>query len=189
MKIHVKGTLHFPFSINGIKATCTLYEINAQQTLFLFQQILNETVTLQRSGSGHVMIRPTIPIIAPTLEYLGNPQVSMVNVELSISNNNNGQCRVKHRDCEKQIEVFPCGERERYNDPNNWRKVYSITVQNLDDAKYNLPGTHLVQRLNIGIVNGGGGSIYSNVPLHDVRVSLVMSDATCSLFSFKSFFK
>lgn len=78
----------------------------------------------------------------------------------------------------KAKEVFPYGERG--NDPNNWRKVYSITVQSLDDAKYNLPGTYLVQRLNIGIVNGGGGSIYSNVPLHDVRVSLEMSDATGS---------
>lgn len=68
----------------------------------------------------------------------------------------------------------------RWEGEIHWRKVYSITVQSLDDAKYNLPGTHLVQRLNIGIVNGGGGSIYSNVPLHDVRVSLVMSDATCS---------
>nr|XP_022296367.1 uncharacterized protein LOC111106120 [Crassostrea virginica] len=141
-------------------------------------EILNETVTLQRSGSGHVMLRPTIPIIAPTLEYPEiNPQVDMVNVELSISNNNNGQCRVKHRDCEKQIEVFSYGERERYNDPNNWRKVYSITVQSLDDAKYNLPGTYLVQRLNIGIVNGGGGSIYSNVPLHDVRINVVENNS------------
>lgn len=143
--------------------------------MFLFK-ILNKTVSLARMGTAKIMFRPTIPFIPLTVDNNGRQDKHDFRVQVSFPDDPaiEQKCKLQGQafDCEREIESFTYENRLQYDDPVNWQKVYTITVQNSDGRSYYMPSNHFRLRLKTTPSNGqGGDKIFSEVTLHDIKVS------------------
>lgn len=118
------------------------------------------------------MVRPTIPFASATLsengDILGN--ASSLSIELSFPDDIS-ECNLGKAHCAIDIESFTYKERHMYDNPNNWRKTYSIKVFNTDPEYYYIPNHKLLLRLKTNDVNGQGGKIFAEATFPDVHVS------------------
>lgn len=126
-------------------------------------------------GTATVLFRPTIPFVPLTVDFNGQQTKSDLHVVLSFPGNSAIQqsCQLQGTaiDCEKKIESFTYSDRLQYDNPANWYKVYSLTIQNSDGIRYNLPENYFVLRLKTTSTNGEGPKMFSDVTLHDIKVS------------------
>ena len=126
-------------------------------------------------GTATVLFRPTIPLAPMTVIFNGQTTITDLHLELSFPGDSAIQqtCQLQGtaRACEKKIDSFTYNERLQYDDPANWHKVYSLTVQNSDGTRYNMPKNYFVLRLKTSSTNGEGPKMFSNVTLHGIKVS------------------
>ena len=127
---------------------------------------------MQRKGNSTLMIRPTIPFVSETIEVNGQQSTSL-NVQLSFPGDN-GKCQKQSggnlQKCSVELESYTHNDRQKYEDPTNWNKVYNIEVFNTDDEGYYLPNHKLVLRLETNGASGDGATIFANADFHDVHV-------------------
>lgn len=142
--------------------------------MFIFK-ILNKTVSLERMGTAQIMFRLTIPFVPLTVDVNGQQYKHDLSVQVSFPGDPaiEQECKLQGSalDCERKIESFTYDKRLQYDDPGNWQKVYTITVQNSDGIRYYMPTNHFRLRLKTTATNGQGDKIFSEVTLHDIRVS------------------
>lgn len=135
---------------------------------------MNQTLTIKRKGKSELMLRPTIPFAAETLESPnGQHDPSPLNIQLSFPGNTEAQCKTHPRanlyECSSKIQSFKYNDRHKYEDKANWYKIHTIEVSNSDDEGYYMSGNKLVLRLETN--SPGGAEIFSDVVFHDVHVS------------------
>ena len=128
---------------------------------------------MQRKGNSTLMIRPTIPFVSETIEVNGQQSTSPLNIQLSFPGDN-GKCQQQSggnlQKCSVELESYTHNDRQKYEDPTNWKKVYNIEVFNTDDEGYYLPDHKLVLRLETNGASGDGATIFANADFHDVHV-------------------
>lgn len=126
-------------------------------------------------GTATLLFRPTIPFAPMTVDWNGTQIKSDLHVELSFPEDSaiQRECQLQGTaiDCEKKIESFTYNDRLKYDDPANWHKVYSLTVYNSDGIRYYLPKNYFVLRLKTTSINEQGPKMFSDVTLHDIKVS------------------
>ena len=126
-------------------------------------------------GTATLLFRPTIPFAPLTVDVNGLQTKSDLHVELSFPGDPAIQrkCQLQGSaiDCEKKIESFTYSYSMQYDDPANWHKVYSLTIKNSDGIRYYLPKNYFVLRLKTTSTIGEGPKMFSDVTLHDVKVS------------------
>ena len=141
-------------------------------------QVLNHTLNIERKGNSTVMIRPTIPFASETIEIHGQQSTSPLNVQLSFPGDN-GKCHQQSggnlQKCSVELESYTHDDRQTYEDPTNWNKVYNIDVFNTDDEGYYLTNHKLVLRLETNGASGTGAQIFANAAFHDVHVRVFLT--------------
>nr|XP_022287219.1 von Willebrand factor D and EGF domain-containing protein-like [Crassostrea virginica] len=149
------------------------------KSFFAGIEILNKTVSLERMGTATVLFRPTIPFAPLTVDFNGQTK-SDLHVVISFPGNSGIQqtCQLQGTaiDCEKKIDSFTYNDRLQYDNPANWHKVYSLTVQNSDGVRYYLPKNYFVLRLKTTSTNGEGPKMFSNVTLHDIKINVIETE-------------
>lgn len=135
---------------------------------------MNQTLTIKRKGKSELMLRPTIPFAAETIEGTTSQyDPSPLNIQLSFPGNTKAQCkthaRAKLNECSSKIQSFKYNDRHKYENKDNWYKIHTIEVSNSDDEGYYMSGNKLVLRLETN--SPGGAEIFSDVVFHDVHVS------------------
>lgn len=121
------------------------------------------------------MLQPTIPFAAETIRTPSGIYLSSnLNVQLSFSGNTEAKCKKGARGglfkCSVAIESYTYQNKHKYEDPNNWDKIYTLEVFNSDDDDYYLKDNRLVLRLETNKASGTGAKIFSDVLLHDINV-------------------
>lgn len=119
------------------------------------------------------MVRPTIPFASETLEFEGGNSVqaaSPLSIELS-SPDKSSTCNLGKANCAINIDSYNYDHRDRYENPDNWKKIYSTRIFNTDDEQYYVPNHKLVLRLSTNDVHGQGGKIFAGATFPDVHVS------------------
>nr|XP_022317659.1 von Willebrand factor D and EGF domain-containing protein-like [Crassostrea virginica] len=143
-------------------------------------EILNKTVSLERMGTAQIMFRLTIPFVPLTVDVNGQQYKHDLSVQVSFPGDPaiEQECKLQGSalDCERKIESFTYDNRLQYDDPVNWQKVYTITVQNSDGIRYYLPTNHFRLRLKTTTTNGQGDKIFSDVTLHDIKINVIETE-------------
>ncbi|XP_056017049.1 von Willebrand factor D and EGF domain-containing protein-like [Ostrea edulis] len=141
-------------------------------------EILNPTLTIERQRKGTLTVRPTIPFAAETIEINGLQSSSSLSIQLSFPDKDTeDKCKASGHftDCEIKIPSYKYNERQKYEDPVNWRKDYTMDIFNSDEEDYYLADHHLVLQLKTNRPNGNGAKIFSEAELSDVNVNVVES--------------
>ena len=136
--------------------------------------MLNKTLSIERKGNSILMIRPTIPFASETIDINGKQSTSPLNIQMSFPGDN-GKCHQQsggnlHK-CSVELDSYTHNDRQKYEDPTNWNKVYNIEVFNTDDEGYYLTNHKLVLRLETSGASGTGAQIFANAAFNDVHVS------------------
>nr|XP_022287793.1 von Willebrand factor D and EGF domain-containing protein-like isoform X2 [Crassostrea virginica]XP_022287794.1 von Willebrand factor D and EGF domain-containing protein-like isoform X2 [Crassostrea virginica] len=148
----------------------------SSNSFFAGLEVLNQTLSIQRKGNSTLMIRPTIPFVSETIEVHGQQSTSPLNIQLSFPGDN-GKCQQQSggnlQKCSIELDSYTHNDRQKYEDPTNWNKVYNIEVFNTDDEGYYLPNHKLVLRLETNGASGTGAQIFANAAFHDVHINVV----------------
>nr|XP_022339990.1 von Willebrand factor D and EGF domain-containing protein-like isoform X1 [Crassostrea virginica]XP_022339999.1 von Willebrand factor D and EGF domain-containing protein-like isoform X1 [Crassostrea virginica] len=148
----------------------------SSNSFFAGLEVLNQTLSMQRKGNSTLMIRPTIPFVSETIEVNGQQSTSPLNIQLSFPGDN-GKCQKQSggnlRKCSIELDSYTHDDRQKYEDPTNWNKVYNIEVFNTDDEGYYLTNHKLVLRLETNGASGDGAQIFANADFHDVHINVV----------------
>ncbi|XP_078340873.1 von Willebrand factor D and EGF domain-containing protein-like [Crassostrea virginica] len=162
----------------GIKKSVNKFPCLSKSSNLFFAglEVLNHTLNIERKGNSTVMIRPTIPFASETIEFHGQQSTSPLNIQLSFPGDN-GKCHQQSggnlQKCSVELESYTHDDRQKYEDPTNWNKVYNIEVFNTDDEGYYLPSHKLVLRLETNGASGDGATIFANAAFHDVHINVV----------------
>lgn len=144
---------------------------------FFCLQILNPTLTIERQGQATLKVRPTIPFAAESIEMNGIQSNSSLSIQLSFRGKDTEQkCKASggFTDCEIKIPSYKYNERQKYEDPVNWRKDYTMEIFNSDEEDYYLADHHLVLQLKTNRPNGNGAKIFNEAEFSDVNVCLLI---------------
>ncbi|XP_048779375.2 von Willebrand factor D and EGF domain-containing protein-like isoform X2 [Ostrea edulis] len=141
-------------------------------------EILNPTLTIERQGQATLKVRPTIPFAAESIEMNGIQSNSSLSIQLSFRGKDTEQkCKASggFTDCEIKIPSYKYNERQKYEDPVNWRKDYTMEIFNSDEEDYYLADHHLVLQLKTNRPNGNGAKIFNEAEFSDVNVNVIES--------------